>query len=164
MMKIDLNKVIFVLLSVLLSIILLFGMSGCSAKFHEAKFYKKGGQFSCDIDTLKIIDSIIVDGATKYIVRDSLVVKTDTKVVTRWQTKFKYKEVKAVEKTKQNDSDNNVKHNRIDSRQEVKTIKVTTNYYPWWKKVILFVSGIGITAIYLFIRGLFKMPLDNFGR
>lgn len=156
-MNIDLRKVIFMWVALLISAVLIFLISACSPEYHKQKYFKKGGQFTCDIDTLKIIDSVIVDGATKYIVRDSLVVKTDTKVVTRWQTKYQYKTIRDSVKAE-------VKHNRIDSRQEVKTIKVTTNYYPWWKKVLLFISGIGVTAVYLFIRGLFKMPLNTFDR
>lgn len=170
-MNIDLRKVIFMWLALLISAVLIFLISACSPEYHKQKYFKKGGQFTCDIDTLKIIDSVIVDGATVYKVRDSLVVRTETKVIPKWLVRFDNKRfddslkhirtmyIKELNKLIKVDN-NDVKEKRIEAR--------ISKGWSWWQKTLFGIGftllGVIIALIYSFIRGLFKMPLNTFDR
>ena len=113
---------------------------------------KRGLKVECKTDTVKVIDSVLIDGETKYFTRDSIVYQPFTNVVTKWETKYKYKtirdsfevvkyqtkwkvkEVKAQEKTKQKESRSN-----------------------WWK---WFIGGIAFSVVVLIAWKTFKVYVN----
>jgi len=73
----------------------LFALTSCkTAEDHLQKFYKKGGKIECNVDTIKVIDTLLIDGDTVYKVRDSIVIRTETNIQTRYQVKFDHKRFK----------------------------------------------------------------------
>ena len=128
-------------------------LSSCkSAQWHLIKFHEKGGKIECDVDTLKVIDTLIKDGDTTYLMRDSIIVKSQIEYVTKWETKYKYKTAKQEEKTKRKEISEDGKTDRKESNNDRKKEinasnndrKVQNNFGKW----VIFV----ITA---FILGFF---------
>lgn len=115
---------LFALIGILLLSMLL---NACKASYHFQKFQAKGGKIECDIDTLKVIDTLVINGNTIIKVRDSLVVRNQIEYVTKWETKYKYKEAKVKEKeeTKRNKEEN--KTERVEAKQDGKTDRNESN-------------------------------------
>lgn len=120
--------------------ILCICLSSCkSAQWHLGKFHEKGGKIECDVDTLKVIDTLIIDGDTTYLVRDSIIVKSQIEYVTKWETKYKYKTIKEEQKTerKQIKEDNKTdrKESDNDRKKEINDSnndrKIQNNFGKW---------------------------------
>jgi len=72
---------------------LVLQLTSCrTAQYHFDKFQKKGGKIECDIDTVKIVDTLVtIKGDTILQVRDSLIYQPFTNYITKWETKYLYK-------------------------------------------------------------------------
>jgi hypothetical protein len=65
--------------------------NSCSPDYHLNKYKKKGGKITCDVDTVKIYDTIVTPNDTIVISRDSLIIRTNTNVITKYEVKYDYK-------------------------------------------------------------------------
>jgi ATP-dependent Zn protease len=95
-MKIDFDKLIAFIFSILLSILLVYFFSGCSGKWHYTKAVNKGVRCETTSDTIRIrsVDSMIINGEkTYFFTTKDTVVHYNTVYVpkTRFQTRIEYK-------------------------------------------------------------------------
>jgi ATP-dependent Zn protease len=95
-MKIDFDKLIAFIFSILLSILLVYFFSGCSGKWHYTKAINKGVRCETTSDTIRIrsVDSMIIDGEkTYFFTTKDTVVHYNTVYVpkTRFETRIEYK-------------------------------------------------------------------------
>jgi hypothetical protein len=95
-MKIDFDKLIAFIFSILLSILLVYFFSGCSGKWHYTKAINKGVRCETTSDTIRIrsVDSMIIEGEkTYYFTTKDTVVHYNTVYVpkTRFETRIEYK-------------------------------------------------------------------------
>jgi hypothetical protein len=95
-MKIDFDKLIAFIFSILLSILLVYFFSGCSGKWHYTKAINKGVRCETTSDTIRIrsVDSMIIDGEkTYYFTTKDTVLHYSTVYVpkTRFETRIEYK-------------------------------------------------------------------------
>ena len=103
---------------ILISLLFIYG---CSAQYHENKFYKKGGTFKCEPVTDTFYDTIINDVGDTLIIRsDTTIFKPVISYVPKYVYKYLYKTIKSVEKqeTKQTNikANANVKNNKQSER------------------------------------------------
>lgn len=133
----------------IISILLLFTLFSCrTAEFHLKKFHQKGGQIHCDIDTVRITETIKgKDGQDSLIYRDSIYTVYKTEVVTRWKTRIEYKTKVKIEKEK---------------TKQVDIVKSQEKPFPWW----ILIWAISATlmlgfVLYVWIAGIFKLPINN---
>lgn len=140
-------------------------IASCSTQkrmaYHEKGFYKNGGTFKCEPVKETVYDTIIKDGDTLYVPKDSIVYKPSIKYVPRYVYKYLYKTIKVQEKeqTKRNRDDNkaetkqvisnnkkDTKINRQNQRAETKQHKQTekTKRSKWW---VFLLIGIGIGLV-----------------
>ena len=168
-MPFDVRHIITLFFATLISIVMLYILSGChNAKYHLDKFYAKGGVITCDTIYVPKIDTIHtkgVDGKDSliYVVKNIPCNCPKATVETRWTTRFDNKRFKDSLKIMAGMYSDSlraaIKNNRIDSReekiknaQEEKTnrtkIKEENRNYPWW---MIFLSVVG--ALFLFING-----------
>ena len=95
-MKIDFDKLIAFIFSILLSILLVYFFSGCSGKWHYTKAINKGVRCETTSDTIRIrsVDSMIINGEkTYFFTTKDTVVHYNTVYVpkTRFETRIEYK-------------------------------------------------------------------------
>ena len=80
---------------------------GCmTAEKHFQKFLDKGGVVNCTQDSVLVTDTLFLNGDTILIDKWKYIIKDSIHVVTKWETKYRYKTVKEQEKTKRIESDN----------------------------------------------------------
>ena len=161
-MNIDIRHIITLIFATIISIILLFMVSGChDAKFHLDKFYKKGGVITCDTIYVKKTDTLTIKGVDG---KDSLIYITTTvpcncpevTVKTRWSVRFDNKRfkdsLKIVSGMYSDSLKAAIKNNKIDSKEEEKTnrtkIKEENRNYPWW---MVFLSVMGTIFIVIIL-------------
>ena len=102
-------KLTLALIAVIIGLVII----SCSPEYHKKKFEKKGGVFDCSIDTVSLVDTVIQDGDTSYLFRDSLVIKKEFSYIPKYVVKYKYKERKQEIK---HEAKAEVKKHRIDAR------------------------------------------------
>lgn len=134
-------------------VLLLTLLSSChTASYHFDKFQKKGGKINCVTDTLKVVDTLIINGDTilvpteKYIVRDSI------HYVTKWETKYKYKTIKVQEKTSQIESKEETEQKKEEEktkRNESDNQRKEAKGWAWWKWMLLGASIGAVIALLL---------------
>jgi hypothetical protein len=95
-MKIDFDKLIAFIISILLSALLVYFFSGCSGKWHYTKAINKGVRCETTSDTIRIrsVDSMIIDGEKTYFftTKDTVVHYSTVYVPkTRYETRIEYK-------------------------------------------------------------------------
>jgi hypothetical protein len=95
-MKIDFDKLIAFIISILLSALLVYFFSGCSGKWHYTKAINKGVRCETTSDTIRIrsVDSMIINGEkTYFFTTKDTVVHYNTVYVpkTRFETRIEYK-------------------------------------------------------------------------
>jgi hypothetical protein len=95
-MKIDFDKLIAFIISILLSALLVYFFSGCSGKWHYTKAIGKGVRCETTSDTIRIrsVDSMIINGEkTYYFTTKDTVLHYNTVYVpkTRFETRIEYK-------------------------------------------------------------------------
>jgi ATP-dependent Zn protease len=95
-MKIDFDKLIAFIISILISALLVYFFSGCSGKWHYTKAINKGVRCETTSDTIRIrsVDSMIIDGEkTYFFTTKDTVVHYNTVYVpkTRFETRIEYK-------------------------------------------------------------------------
>jgi hypothetical protein len=95
-MKIDFDKLIAFIFSILISILLVYFFSGCSGKWHYTKAINKGVRCETTSDTIRIrsVDSMIINGEkTYFFTTKDTVVHYNTVYVpkTRFETRIEYK-------------------------------------------------------------------------
>jgi hypothetical protein len=95
-MKIDFDKLIAFIFSILLSALLVYFFSGCSGKWHYTKAINKGVRCETTSDTIRIrsVDSMIINGEkTYFFTTKDTVVHYNTVYVpkTRYETRIEYK-------------------------------------------------------------------------
>jgi hypothetical protein len=161
-MNIDIRHIITLIFATIISITLLFMVSGChDAKFHLDKFYKKGGVITCDTIYVKKTDTLTIKGVDG---KDSLIYITTTvpcncpeaTVKTRWSVRFDNKRfkdsLKIVSGMYSDSLKAAIKNNKIDSKEEEKTnrtkIKEENRNYPWW---MVFLSVMGTIFIVIIL-------------
>jgi hypothetical protein len=161
-MNIDIRHIITLIFATIISIALLFIVSGChDAKFHLDKFYKKGGVITCDTIYVKKTDTLTIKGVDG---KDSLIYITTTvpcncpevTVKTRWSVRFDNKRfkdsLKIVSGMYSDSLKAAIKNNKIDSKEEEKTnrtkIKEENRNYPWW---MVFLSVMGTIFIVIIL-------------
>ena len=168
-MNIDVRHIITLFFATIISIVMLYMLSGChSAKYHLDKFYTKGGVITCDTIYVSKIDTIHtkgVDGKDSliYVVKNIPCNCPKATVETRWMTRFdnrRFKDSLKIMAGMYSDSLKAVvKNNKIDSKeekiknaQEEKTnrtkIKEENRNYPWW---MVFLSVMGTIFIVIIL-------------
>ena len=95
-MKIDFDKLIAFIFSILLSILLVYFFSGCSGKWHYTKAVNKGVRCETTSDTIRIrsVDSMIIEGEKTYFftTKDTVLHYSTVYVPkTRFETRIEYK-------------------------------------------------------------------------
>jgi hypothetical protein len=95
-MKIDFDKLIAFIFSILISILLVYFFSGCSGKWHYTKAINKGVRCETTSDTIRIrsVDSMIIDGEKTYFftTKDTVLHYSTVYVPkTRFETRIEYK-------------------------------------------------------------------------
>jgi hypothetical protein len=95
-MKIDFDKLIAFIFSILLSALLVYFFSGCSGKWHYTKAINKGVRCETTSDTIRIrsVDSMIIEGEKTYFftTKDTVVHYSTVYVPkTRFETRIEYK-------------------------------------------------------------------------
>ena len=166
-MQFDVRHIITLFFATLISIVMLYMLSGChNAKYHLDKFYNKGGVITCDTTYIKTTDTIYIKGVNGkdslvYIIKNTPCPKAT--VETRWMTRFDNKRFKDSLKIMAGMYSDSlraaIKNNRIDSReektknaQEEKTnrtqIKEENKDYPWW---MVFLSVMGTIFIVIIL-------------
>jgi hypothetical protein len=95
-MKIDFDKLIAFIFSILLSALLVYFFSGCSGKWHYTKAINKGVRCETTSDTIRIrsVDSMIIDGEKTYFftTKDTVLHYSTVYVPkTRFETRIEYK-------------------------------------------------------------------------
>lgn len=142
------------------SAILLFILYGCSAQYHEKKFYKKGGTFDCVPDSVLVINTV-VDSSGNILTTDT-VTRTEWKsqvtYVPKYVYRYKYKteklhaevtndSINEENKTERTKARNENKTERTTVRQENHTERVE-NRCKWWIWLLIG-FGIGIASRYI---------------
>ena len=137
--------------------------NSCSPDYHLNKYKKKGGKITCDVDTVKIYDTIVTPNDTIIISRDSLIIRTHTNVVTKYEVKYDYKRfrdsLKAVKSMYKDSVKTVVKEKRIEGKTIVRTERAKGKWWLWL--LIGIVVGYILQPI-LTILGAFKnLPLNR---
>lgn len=133
MRKIREERILIVL--ILLVVIWIGFLYGCSASYHLTKYQKKGGTCG-QIDTIQTVHYDTV--ANTYYFRDSLVIVNDRVVPkTRFQTRIEYKyKTKFVHKYFKTEKSKAKQQRKVDTQ---------------WSKTINLVLWVGLVLIILFI-------------
>lgn len=137
--------------------------NSCSPDYHLNKYKKKGGKITCDVDTVKIYDTIVTPNDTIIISRDSLVLRTYTNVVTKYEVKYDYKRfrdsLKAVKSMYKDSVKTVVKEKKIEGKTIVRTERAKGKWWLWL--LIGIVVGYILQPI-LTILGAFKnLPINR---
>lgn len=73
----------------LISVYLLILLSGCSVKYHEKAFFKKGGKFECKPRIISRVDTLITEsGDTVFNTVYETVYEPKVEYRTKWQVRF----------------------------------------------------------------------------
>ena len=157
-MNIDVRHIITLFFATLISIVMLYMLSGChDAKYHLDKFYTKGGVITCDTIYVPKIDTIHtkgVDGKDSliYVVKNIPCNCPKATVETRWMTRFdnrRFKDsLKIVSRMYSDSLKAVVKNNKIDSKVEKVISKQENKQLPWW---ITFLSVMGVIFIIIIL-------------
>lgn len=135
------NKTYLIVIHILAIIGIMGLIWGCSPQYHFAKFQKKGGKIESKIDTLKIIDTVVLNGDTVVSVRDSFIISNVPYYLTKYEIKYKYKEKR--------DSFEVVKYQTKWKVKEVKIKeKATKSKSNWWLWLVVGI-GVGLTIHYI---------------
>ena len=131
-------------------------IASCSVKFHEKKFYQKGGTFKCNVDTVTVYDTIVNErGDTVIVHRDSIVTNAVIEYVPKYVLKYRYKTVK--EQTKQVVSNNKVEIQQAKTdRSNVKQVEKTKRAGKFWPCVVAYFIGALCAIVVIFIINQFK--------
>ena len=109
--------------------------NSCSPDYHLNKYKKKGGKITCDVDTVKIYDTIVTPNDTIIISRDSLIIRTNTNVITKYEVKYDYKRfkdsLKAVKAMYKDSVKTVVKEKRIEGKTIVRTERARGKWWLW---------------------------------
>ena len=137
--------------------------NSCSPDYHLNKYKKKGGKITCDVDTVKIYDTIVTPNDTIVISRDSLIIRTHTNVVTKYEVKYDYKRfrdsLRAVKAMYKDSVKTVVKEKRIEGKTIVRTERAKGKWWLWL--LIGIVVGYILQPI-LTILGAFKnLPINR---
>lgn len=137
--------------------------NSCSPDYHLNKYKKKGGKITCDVDTVKIYDTIVTSNDTIIIVRDSLVLRTYTNTITKYEVKYDYRRfrdsLKAVKAMYKDSVKTVVKEKRIEGKTIVRTERAKGKWWLWL--LIGIVVGYILQPI-LTILGAFKnLPINR---
>jgi hypothetical protein len=137
--------------------------NSCSPDYHLNKYKKKGGKITCDVDTVKIYDTIVTPNDTIVISRDSLIIRTNTNVITKYEVKYDYKRfrdsLKAVKAMYKDSVKTVVKEKRIEGKTIVRTERAKGKWWLWL--LIGIVVGYILQPI-LTILGAFKnLPINR---
>ena len=147
--------------AILLGIIWL--ANSCSPDYHLNKYKKKGGKITCDVDTVKIYDTIVTPNDTIVISRDSLIIRTHTNTITKYEVKYDYKRfrdsLRAVKAMYKDSVKTVVKEKRIEGKTIVRTERAKGKWWLWL--LIGIVVGYILQPI-LTILGAFKnLPINR---
>ena len=137
--------------------------NSCSPDYHLNKYKKKGGKITCDVDTVKIYDTIVTQNDTIVISRDSLIIRTNTNVITKYEVKYDYKRfrdsLRAVKSMYKDSVKTVVKEKRIEGKTIVRTERAKGKWWLWL--LIGIVVGYILQPI-LTILGAFKnLPINR---
>ena len=137
--------------------------NSCSPDYHLNKYKKKGGKITCEVDTVKIYDTIVTPNDTIVISRDSLIIRTHTNVVTKYEVKYDYKKfrdsLRAVKAMYKDSVKTVVKEKRIEGKTIVRTERAKGKWWLWL--LIGIVVGYILQPI-LTILGAFKnLPINR---
>lgn len=137
--------------------------NSCSPDYHLNKYKKKGGKLTCEVDTVKIYDTIVTPNDTIVISRDSLIIRTHTNVVTKYEVKYDYKRfrdsLRAVKAMYKDSVKTVVKEKRIEGKTIVRTERAKGKWWLWL--LIGIVVGYILQPI-LTILGAFKnLPINR---
>ena len=137
--------------------------NSCSPDYHLKKYKKKGGKLTCEVDTVKIYDTIVTPNDTIIISRDSLIIRTHTNVVTKYEVKYDYKRfrdsLRAVKSMYKDSVKTVVKEKRIEGKTIVRTERAKGKWWLWL--LIGIVVGYILQPI-LTILGAFKnLPINR---
>ena len=137
--------------------------NSCSPDYHLNKYKKKGGKITCDVDTVKIYDTIVTPNDTIVISRDSLIIRTHTNTITKYEVKYDYKRfrdsLKAVKAMYKDSVKTVVKEKRIEGKTIVRTERAKGKWWLWL--LIGIVVGYILQPI-LTILGAFKnLPINR---
>lgn len=157
-MNIDIRHIITLFFATLISIVMLYMLSGChDAKYHLDKFYTKGGVITCDTIYVPKIDTIHtkgVDGKDSliYIVKNVPCNCPKATIETRWMARFdnrRFKDSLKIVSGMYSDSlKAAIKNNKIDSKVEKVISKQENKQLPWW---ITFLSVMGVIFIIIIL-------------
>jgi hypothetical protein len=121
-MKLDLNKILVILLGFAVTIAMAFVFYGCSANYHFTKFIQKGGKIDTNERIIEISKTIKVNGKDSLIIlkvpsvcpevkipptrfekRIEYRLKRDTMRLIKFQTKWKVKEIVKTKRIERSD-------------------------------------------------------------
>lgn len=137
--------------------------NSCSPDYHLNKYKKKGGKITCDVDTVKIYDTIVTPNDTIVISRDSLIIRTHTNTITKYEVKYDYRRfrdsLRAVKAMYKDSVKTVVKEKRIEGKTIVRTERAKGKWWLWL--LIGIVVGYILQPI-LTILGAFKnLPINR---
>ncbi|MBU3661194.1 MAG: hypothetical protein FGM14_15080 [Flavobacteriales bacterium] len=138
-MKINLNKIMFVVFGIIYIAFFTWFLYGCSANYHFTKFIKKGGTIENKSDTIEVTRTIKINGKDSVII---MKVTTECPQVqippTRKEVKYKYKY--------KIDSLQTVRYvTKWKLKETVKTEKAKSNPWKW------FLIGLVVGVVLFFI-------------
>jgi hypothetical protein len=143
-MKVNWLQLVSLLVGVLLSILMLLCLGGCSAKWHYEKALKKGMRCETTSDTIRIrsIDSLIINGEKTYFytTKDTIIHFNTVYVPkTRWQTRIEYRYKTRIQKQ------------YIKQQAKVKKAEAKESGFNSPLKLLVVVAGL-LALIYLFFK------------
>ena len=131
-MKLDLNKILVILLGFAVTIAMAFVFYGCSANYHFTKFIQKGGKIDTNERIIEISKTIRVNGKDSLIVLKVPSVCPEVKIPqTRFEKRIEYRLKRDSFETIRFITKWKVKLVKIEKKAEVKNNK--NNNSDWWK-------------------------------
>ena len=151
----------------ILMFVVIGSLFGCmTAEKHFQKFLDKGGVVNCKQDSVLVTDTLFLNGDTILIDKWKYIIKDSIHVVTKWETKYRYKTVKEQEKTKRVESDNKRKEVIKKTKQDGKIARNQSDNdrksksKSWWKFLLGYILGLlSCFIVYNIWRYLEKMLL-----
>lgn len=136
------NEVILSGLSLIIIFLIVWGMAGCSAKYHLNMYQSKGG-ICGNVDTISIVDSFpVIHRDTviwKYFHRDSFFIVNDRVIPqTRYELRTEYKMHRDTIR---------LRETIIKEQRKIEKGKARQKAAPW--KVIIICVIIGLFALFL---------------
>jgi hypothetical protein len=137
--------------------------NSCSPDYHLNKYKKKGGKITCDVDTVKIYDTIVTPNDTIIISRDSLIIRTHTNVITKYEVKYDYKRfrdsLRAVKAMYKDSVKTVVKEKRIEGKTIVRTERAKGKWWLWL--LIGIVVGYILQPILTMLGAFKNLPINR---